>query len=170
MASIPWVEKEKRIREEHPEALDVTWDSVMRGDSDLFARIIGDVVKSSSGGSRPGKRPTLSRDDAFEKFNQLTGQDFSEYDFYTTFNIMCGKRSVRAIASKTGLGKSYVFKLMRQEAYPSYETMERIAKGFKKDPSFFLEYRIGLVTSIIIEFLEDSPETASAWYLKMRRK
>jgi hypothetical protein len=47
--------------------------------------------------------------------------------------------------------------------------MEAIAAAYKKDPAFFLEYRIAFVLLHIDQFLQASPETATAWYVKMKR-
>ena len=170
MPAIPWEEKERRIREKHPDALDVSWDEAIRSDPDLFARIVSDVVKSSSGGSKPGKRPALESSEAFGVFSQMMGEDFSDLPFVEAFNILCEGKSLRGVQAKTGLGHSYIAKLQSGEAQPSYDAMERIAKGFKKDPSYFIEYRIGFINNIIGNFLMASPETSVSWYFKMKGK
>jgi hypothetical protein len=47
--------------------------------------------------------------------------------------------------------------------------MEQIAKAYKKHPSYFLEYRIAKTLVVIDSLLHDSPETATAWYLKFAK-
>jgi transcriptional regulator with XRE-family HTH domain len=170
MATASWEEKEKRIKERHPDALDVSWSRAMQVDPDLFARIVGDVVKSTASGARPGKRPSLEPNDAFAAYSKLAGQDFSDKDFHSSFRALTHGHSIRAVSRKTSLAPSYIFKLLNDKATPSYETMAKIASAFKKDPSYFLEYRVGFVLSTIDTFLCDSPETASAWFLKMKGK
>jgi len=166
---LSWDEKRKRIEDEHPEALEISWSGVMREDPDVFARILGDVIRSSGGSSRPGKRPTLDRGEASAVLLKLLGEDFSEYSFRETFRIMIGKDSMRKVAERTGLALSFVHKLLKSDAQPSYETMSKIAVAYEKEPSFFLEYRIGFVLSIIEDFLTSSPETATSYFQKMRR-
>jgi len=166
---IPWEEKYRRITSQYPEVVDVNWSDLLRQDSDIFARLLGDVLKSGSRGSRPGKRPTLDRAEALQRLARVSDEDFSEFDFHETFRYMTQGFSIRGIAAKTGLGKSYVQRLLQGDAHPSFETMEKIAHAFKKHPSFFIEYRIAKTIVVIDSLLRDSPETATAWYLKFSK-
>lgn len=165
---IPWEVKYKRIIKQYPEVRDLSWARVMREENDIFARLLGDVLKSEGRGSKPGKRPQLDRSEALTRLAKLSGEDFSEYDFHTTFRNLTAGRSIRNVASKTGLGTSYVQRLLNGKADPSFETMERIAEAFRKNPSYFIEYRIAVVLVIINDMFTDSPETATAWYLKLK--
>lgn len=166
---VPWEEKYRRIVAQYPEVVHTNWSELLRNDSDIFAQLLGDVLKSGTRGSKPGKRPTLDRSEALERLAKVTDQDFSEFNFHETFRLMTKGYSVRGIAAKTGLGKSYVQRLLHGEAEPSFATMEQIANGFKKHPSFFLEYRIAKTLVVIDSLLHDSPETATAWYLKFSK-
>jgi transcriptional regulator with XRE-family HTH domain len=166
---IPWEDKYKRIISQYPEVVDVNWSSVMRQDSDVFARLLGDVLKSGSRGSKPGKRPSLDRGEALDRLAKVADEDFSEFDFQDTFRHLSQGLSVRGISAKTGLGKSYVQRLLQGQADPSFATMEQIAKAFKKHPSFFIEYRIAKTLVVIDSLLRDSPETATSWYLKFSK-
>lgn len=170
MSTASWERKKERIQESHPQTLNVQWDQTLQNDSDLWSRIIRDVVKSYSGGSKPGKRPSLSASEAREKYAQLVNEDFSQLEFLDSFRILCGQRSMAAVANKCGLHKSYIHKLFTGKAEPSIETLEKIAAGFRKHPSFFLEYRIHKVNQKISSFLVSHPETATAWYLETRSK
>ena len=168
MPSIPWEEKKKRIQREHPDALDTNWDNIIQKDPDLFARIIGDVVKSSSSGSRPGKRPNLENKEAYAIYSKLAGEDFSDRDFLTSFKALIGDRSLRSVSNKTGLSVTFIHQVLNEQKYPSYETMKKIALGFKKDPSYFMEYRIGYILGAFEKYLTSAPETSASWYLKLR--
>jgi transcriptional regulator with XRE-family HTH domain len=165
---IPWEVKYKRIIKQYPEVSDLNWSRVMREESDIFARLLGDVLKSEGRGSKPGKRPQLDRSEALNRLAKLSGEDFSEYDFATTFRNLTAGRSIRNIAHKTGLGTSYVHRLLSGNADPSFETMEKIAEAFRKNPSYFLEYRIAIILVVLDGMFTDSPETATAWYLKLK--
>jgi transcriptional regulator with XRE-family HTH domain len=61
-----------------------------------------------------------------------------------------------------------VHRLLNGTVQPSLETMEKIAKAFRKDPSYFVEYRVAFVLISIDKYLSDSPETATVWYHKMK--
>ena len=149
---------------------DLNWGNAISSDEEVFVRLLGDVIKSGGRGSKPGKRPTLDRKAAQEQFAQLAAEDFSELTFTDAFRVLCGKRSVRHVASLTDLSKTGVQDLMTGKTQPSFETMEKVAKGFKKHPSYFLEYRIGYVVAVLAQFLEDEPETATTWFLKVGRR
>ena len=166
---IPWEEKHRRILAQYPEVNDVNWSTLLRNDSDIFARLLGDVLKSGSRGSKPGKRPALGRREALERLAKVGDEDFSEFGFTETFTYLAGEASVRGVAAKTGLGKSDVQRLLQGDAEPSYAVMEQIAEAYRKHPSFFLEYRIAHTLVVIDEFLHSSPETATSWYLKFEK-
>jgi DNA-binding phage protein len=141
----------------------------MRQDPDLFARIIGDILKSEGRGSTPGKRPNLNRSEAEDKLNKLAGDDYSEFPFQQAFKILCGSRSIRSVANKTGLSPTKVFRMLDGQHEPDFETMEASASTFRQDPSYFLEYRVGRIQIAITRLLFDSPETATAWYSRIFR-
>jgi len=166
---IPWEQKYKTIVSQYPEIIDISWSALLREESDIFARLVGDVLKSSSKGSKPGKRPQLERSDAIQRLKRLSDEDFSELDFHQSFKHLSAGLSVRAIALKTDLGKSYIQRLLQAEVDPSFETMEKISKAFNKHPSFFLEYRIAKTLVVIDDLLKQSPDTATAWYLKFSK-
>jgi hypothetical protein len=166
---IPWEEKYRRIVSQYPEVVDVNWSELLRSDGDVFARLLGDVLKSGSRGSKPGKRPTLDRREALERLAKVGDEDFSEFGFHETFSYLTQGTSIRGVAAKTGLGKSYVQRLLAQDTDPSFAVMEQIAKAYKKHPSYFLEYRIAKTLVVIDSLLHDSPETATAWYLKFAK-
>lgn len=165
---VPWEVKYKRIVKQYPEVHEVSWSKALREENDIFARLLGDVLKSEGRGSKPGKRPQLDRAEALTRLAKLSGEDFSDTDFHTTFRNLTAGRSLSNIANKTGLGRSYVQRLINGTADPSFETMERIARAFKKNPSYFIEYRIATVIVIIDDMLTESPETATSWYLKLK--
>lgn len=166
---IPWEEKHRRIISQYPDINTVNWSELLRSDGDIFARLLGDVLKSGSRGSKPGKRPTLDRREALDRLAKVADEDFSEFDFRTTFRYLTQGASIRGVAAKTGLGKSYVQRLLNGDSEPSFAVMEQIAKSYRKHPSYFLEYRIANTLILIDEFLRESPETATSWYLKLRQ-
>lgn len=162
--------KYEEITASFPGIQDLNWNNAISSDEEIFVRLLGDVIKSGGRGSKPGKRPTLDRAAAEEQFAQLAAADFSEMPFTDAFRALCGKRSVRHVASLTDLSKTGVQDLMTGRSQPSFNTIEKIAKGFKKHPSYFLEYRIGFVVAALAQFLENEPEVATTWFLKVGRR
>lgn len=168
MSKQSWETKEEKIKTTYPEVLDVDWSSVFSKDPDAFTKLLGEVVKSEGRGSKPGKRPQLKRPEAEIKLAKISASDFSEHDFYTTFKNMCGDRSLMHIATKTGLSKSYVQRLLNRSNNPSLEAMEQIARAFGREPSYFIEYRNAHILGMLNAFLTSSPETSAAWYMRLK--
>jgi DNA-binding phage protein len=162
-----WEKKYNEIKEQYPDVLTEDWNTLLRRDSDIFAKLLGDVLKFKGKKSVPGKRPNLTRDEAERRLLRMADEDFANAEFKEAFRALSANRSLRNIAAKTGLGKSYVHRLLNGEQSPSFGTMEEIAKAFNKHPSYFLEYRIAKVVVVVERFLSATPEAASGWYLKV---
>lgn len=165
-----WQEKYRELSQKFPEIENVDWGIAFRRDPSLFTSILNDLIKAEGRGSLPGKRPQLPQAEALDQLKKITQSDFSHYDFYTTFDALVGNRSVRSVSNKTGLGKSFIYQLLKRERIPSFEAMEKIAKGFKKDPSFFLEYRNAIILAHLDSFLFESPEISVTWFLKINKE
>jgi transcriptional regulator with XRE-family HTH domain len=159
-----WDEKFEEVSKEFPLIKTFNWDTAVMSDTDLFTTLLSDVIKSGRKVKKPGKRPNLSRKDAEEKLSQLAAEDFSELEFKDAFIALSAQRSIRHVASKTGLDRNIVYGLLNGTRLPLFREMEQIAESFGKDPSFFLEYRVGYVLSKMNKFLFSSPETAAYWY------
>lgn len=164
-----WEDNYQQIKNQFPSVEHISWGRVLDVDSDAFVQVLGDVIKAEGKRSRPGKRPTLSRPVAEAELSKLSGTSYSELDFLRAFKALTHGRSVRGIAGKVDIKQTTVHKLLHGQP-PTFEQMEKIAIAYKKDPSYFLEYRIAYVLLTVDKFLMDSPETATAWYLKMKAK
>jgi len=161
-----WESNYSKIKQAFPSTGE-GWDSSVNLDLDAFASVLGDVIKAEGKRSRPGKRPSLSRAAAEDEYIKISGGSYSEVEFTRAFRALTHGRSVRGIANKVDIGQTVIHRLLHG-GQPTFEHMEKIAKAYKKDPSYFLEYRIAYSLMAIEKFLMDSPETATVWYLKMR--
>lgn len=164
-----WEERRTKIKAQFPSTDLISWGKALQNDNEVFALVLGDLIKAEGKRSRPGKRPSLSRPLAEAELLRLAGEDYSSAPFLRTFRALTFGRSVRGIANKTGLGQTTVQRLLHG-AEPSFSHMEKIAAAYKKHPSYFLEYRIAYVGMVIDGYLREHPETATVWYLKMRGK
>lgn len=165
---IPWGERSKLIQKHFPRTAELDWFEVFYEDPAVLGRIINDIIKlDGERTGKPGKRPTLDLDIAEEKLRQLCGEDYTSLEFKDAFRVLCGKLSIRGVANKTGLDKSYVHRLLSGNAVPTVEAIEAIAKAFKKHPSYFVEYRIGYIVAVIANKLEQIPETSIHFYKKL---
>jgi hypothetical protein len=162
-----WEDNLKKVREQYPTLRDASWMQVLREDQDVFSDMLGDVLKTRGKRSKPGKRPVLDRNVAVEEFEKISGQSFSDLPFHRAFQALTFGRSIRNIASKTGLQKDHVHRLLKGTVSPSFDAMEKVAAAFSKDPSYFVEYRVNYVLLMIGNYLTQNPETASVWYKRM---
>lgn len=164
-----WQANFERIKEVYPD-VNFDWNKSLGFESDVFVDLLSDVIKAEGKRSKPGKRPSLSRQVAESELARLSGEDYSEYEFQKAFQILTRGKSVRGIAHKVGIDKSQVHRLLTGAAKPSFEAMEKIAAAYKKHPSFFVEYRTYIVLMLIEQFMKGSPETATAWYVALKRR
>jgi len=77
--------------------------------------------------------------------------------------------SVRGVAAKTFISKTRVDRLMRGLEPPEVEDMRLVAKAYKKDPSFFLEFRAEYVLAALARKLATDPDLAAVVYRRLVR-
>jgi len=164
----PWVERARTIKDKYPTSATLDWYEIFTDDPAILGNLINDILKlDQSRAGKPGKRPSLAEASTAEKMKKIQETDYTEHEFLQAFKNLCGERSVRAIAAKTGLDKSYVHRLMSGTAIPNSETMSGIAVSFGKHPSYFLEHRINYILGVIEGKLIDSPESSVVFYNKI---
>lgn len=165
-----WEENLRKAKEQYPSISSLDWSRALGHDPDVFAHVLGDVIRAEGKRSRPGKRPALERSLAESEYAKISGSSYSEVAFKDAFKALTHGRSLRNIAHKCGLQKDHVHRLLRGDVAPTFEVMEKVAQAFRKDPSYFVEYRVNYVLFVIERYLSDSPETATVWYTKMKGK
>jgi len=162
-----WAERAKEIMATFPSIELLNWDKVFELDPVIAGRIINDIIKIGGPSTgRPGKRASLTEQEASSRYRQIIGEDFSYSPFQDAFKDLCGKRSLSTVANLTGLDRNAVYRLIKGKE-PSVDQMEEIAKGFKKSPSYFLEYRVMFVTAFVYEHLMGFPESSVVFYNKL---
>lgn len=165
---IPWTERAVAIRQEFPLSTELNWHKIFTEDPAILGIIINDILKlDQSRSGKPGKRPSLEEDSTSDRLKKIQNIDHTEKSFPEALKDLCDGRSIRAISAKTGLDKSYVHRLLSGNAVPSAETMISIAESFDKDPSYFLEYRINCILSILENRLIAAPESSVVFYNKV---
>lgn len=165
---VPWDKRVEMIHKQFPSVARLDWMKVFREDPTVLGRLINDILKvDAAQPGKPGKRPAVVSGEGHNRLRQLAGDDFSSYPFTEAFKILCGERSIRAVAAKTGLDRNLVHRLMNG-ADPSVQTMEQIAKAFKKEPGYFAEYRLAYLFAVMFYKLEHIPETTVGFYRKVK--
>ena len=163
----PWKERYALIQEHFPRAVRYDWRTSLR-DTDLWARIWRDIyeadLRAGDGGLVEDNKKSR------ERLRQLMGADFSLEPFNVAFKALIGSRSVRHVATKCGLTPNMVFRLQQGERKVDLDIIEKVAKGFGKDPSYFMEYRIAYVMGALGDQLEMLPEASVDLYRKLQKK
>lgn len=166
----PWEERYRMVEEQFPSVAKLDWNKVFAADPVIFGRIINDIIKAdTSTPGKAGKRPSLDTEVADAGWTRLRNEDYAVEPFVQVFNKMKEHRSISTLANKTGLNRSYVFKLLHGEVNPSVYDMQQIAKAFGKLPSFFYEYRVAYLCSLICTQMDKHPEASIVYYTKTQK-
>lgn len=168
-----WEIRYQKIKEHYPSVASLRWTGALDYDPEVFTQVMGDLLKAEGKRSRPGKRPTLSRQLAEEELAKLSIADFSEFEFPQAFQALISAlpkevQTYRSLANKTGCNKDYLVKYLKGTLAPRFLDMENIAAAFNKDPSYFLEYRIAYVLMMVDRYLTNNPEIATVWHMKFK--
>lgn len=165
---MPWANRYREIKRVFPSVENLDWSKVFRSDPAIMGRIINDVLKiDQAQAGRPGKRPALDVERAEKKLRKLRGEDYTILPFVEAVQVARGNKSIRSLAFYSDLPKSTVHRLLDGTSTPTLEQMEAIAKGLKKDPSFFIEYRVAYVLAGLTAMMGQAPESTIVHYEKL---
>lgn len=169
LGKVPWEDRLALIHEEFPSTVRLEWEQAFQ-DIELFGRIIRDLLKTDlSEPGRSGPRPSLDRKAAEVRLRQMRGQDFTELPFPQALRVLANGRSHRHLASKVGLDRNMVQKLLAGKREPDIPIMEQVAKSFGKDPSYFLEYRVAYVLGALGAQMAKAPEMTVDLFYRLSR-
>lgn len=164
-----WDERFELINRVYPSTAKLDWAEVFKQDPQVMARVISDIAKLENASTgRPGKRPTVSPDDAAQYLRRYENDDYTILNFQDAFNLLKGDRSIRHLASKCGLTSTMTQRLLDGRAKPNSEIIEKVARAFKKHPSYFVEHRVGYIAAVMAERFESVPEASIVPYMKLR--
>lgn len=179
LESLPWDERATLIRRTFsseslvaattPET-ELAWQKVFYREPELMGRILRDILKQEQAiPGRPGPRPGLDVARAEPLVDGWMGRDpkvrpYSVLPFHQAFQLLVEGRSIRSVANTVGLPRNTVHRLIRGQVSPTSDMMLRVAHAYKKNPSFFLEWRIGVISAAIIQALTNQPERSVKSY------
>lgn len=165
---VPWEDRAERIRKRFPTVDVLDWEDALARDVDLFGRIIRDILKLEQAvPGRPGPRPSLDVFAATRRMQHFWGNDFSLEPFPEALKLLAGQRSIRNLAHRVKLRKSYMNMLLNGQVEPDGFVMRLCAEAFDKHPSYFLEWRILYVVAAVVRRLEWSPEASVSLFRKL---
>lgn len=163
-----WADRKKIVNEQFPDWDKLDWVDAF-SDIELFGRIIRDILKlDQSEPGRSGPRPVLDRRAAEHRLRQFQRVDYSELPFKEALAVLAGGRSVRHLEAKTGVNRNTIQRLLAGTKEPSLYLMEELARGFGKEPSYFLEYRTAFILAALESRMLASPEIVGDLYNKLR--
>lgn len=163
-----WDDRRKLIKLHFPTVDSLDWKTAFDNDIDTFAWVIRDILKADNAEpSRSGPKPAVDLKSGAARLRQLMGEDYSDLPFDEAFQILAGPRSLSALAAKTGISRSQVRRLLTGERLPTAYEMGQVAKAFKKEPGYFLEYRNEVILTALAEKLDSNSEVSVKFYRQL---
>lgn len=157
------------IKAQFPSIDNLDWERAFREDTTLYGRVWRDILKfDQAGEGRPGPRPALDQERAFKRYLQLTDDDFTMLPFREAVRSLSNNMSVRKLAELTGLDRNLIQRLLSGHDEPDAYEIEIMASAFGRRPSYFLEYRIGFILSMVHSHMMKFPESSVGPFLKVR--
>lgn len=151
---MPWEKRQAMIEALFPSIQNLDLLQVFRQDPAVMGKIVNDIIKHDQAEpGRPGKRPSLNVKAAEDSLRRYQGEDYNILPFQEAFRKLKGTRSIRHMAHTCDLTSTMVQRLLDGRAEPSIEIMEKVAKGTKKRPSYFQEYRMAFILASLVTCL-----------------
>jgi transcriptional regulator with XRE-family HTH domain len=165
---VPWQRRVKLVEEIFPSTTKLDWNRAF-SDIDLLGRVLRDILKvDQTEPGRSGPRPVLDRARATARLRQFMGKDYTELSFPDALRVLANGRSVRGIAAKTGLDVTMVQRLLTGGRFVDVPIMEQVALAYKKDPSYFMEFRVMYILAALADRMDMMPEMTVDLYKRIR--
>lgn len=171
-----WDERYRRIQAQFPSCRpDFSWYDSLESPQ-LLGRLLHDLA--NIGWERPtrrGQRSRLDPDEGMERIAALfeggpklsaleaeVSGDATTLPFHEAFAELAAERQLTITAiSRLGaitMSRTEVHRLIRGERAPTGYDMEQVAAAFDKEPTYFHEYRVGMLTEAFLSHLHADPE------------
>lgn len=162
---VPWRERYEVIQRQFPSVASLDWERVFKTDPTIMGNILNDIIKVEvAPKGRPGKRPALDKEQAREVLSRYRSEDYTLLPFSKAVNRLKDTASVRQFARKVSMSPTYAYKLMMGYKEPSIEDMQLVARAYGKEPSYFYEYRVAFVATLMAERMDYAPESSIIYY------
>jgi transcriptional regulator with XRE-family HTH domain len=164
---LSWDERVALIYDHFPGCKNPNWNAIL-ADMDTLGEVVRDILRLEQ--ATPGKsgpRPSPDVTEGMKSIRKLNGDDHSVLRFHEAFKVLAGNRSERHLATKIGLSRTQIQRLLHGECDPSPQEISQIAKAFGKEPSYFLEFRTAFIMAALGARLEMAPEATIGLYRKV---
>jgi len=166
---VPWDDRLKLIEQQFPGAVNAEWNVVLR-DPDVLGRLLRDILKVDQiEPGRAGPRPNLNYERGMQTWREITGQDFSELPFAQALRLLARGQSYTAIARKTKISRSRVYRLLQGWEPPTVDDLRTCAAAYNKKAAYFAEYRAEFILAAIAARLSKETEMTIAVYVNLMR-
>lgn len=174
---VPWATRVALIQKQFPSVAELDWHDVLQVENDgeqdipigIFLRLLRIIFVVDQNQGKDGNRSALDYDKFKKTWQQVAGRDYSELPFRQAFQILSKGDSHRVIMRKTGITRSRVQRLLAGEELPSVDDMRDVAKAYKKDPSYFHEYRSEYIMAAIAHKLNAEPDQTVVLFRQLVR-
>lgn len=169
-----WKRKNRRVSlDERRELVEDRFPCVKLDGEEIFARddVLFAVLRSIYTIGEVTGRSELSWEDAIRVHRELGGDEYTELPFGQAFERLAKARqnSMSAVARKTGIPKTKVFRLMREQDKPEVHEIVTVASAYNKLPEYFLEYRVEyIVATVTSRLMQMAPETTYGIFRKVQ--
>lgn len=146
-------------------------------DVEVFGRMIGSILQADATppGTR-GRRAPLDMAAAAERLRQLLRGEHTTERFADALRLLSGWQPGRngsapagaitltALARRVGISRSRLHRLLHGEDEPTVAECESAAAGFRKHPSYFVEWRTQYVMDRFADRLREMPDVSIDLY------
>lgn len=142
--------------------------------TDVLHAMLGDIYivttydnLKKAGNGRDGRRTMPSNANLPDLWDMITPR-YSQHPFGLAVKELIGERSLRQFAGKVPMDHRELSRMIRGASSVTPYVMEQIAKAANVQPSFFLEYRIGYVQTMLAEVMAAKPNLSVQVFRRLR--
>jgi hypothetical protein len=158
---IDWVERSGVIRHHFPSVDLLDWSKVFSMDPQFMGQLVNDIIKSEGAiPGKPGKRPGVDPAEAHSLYRELANDSYTNEPFPTAFRTLSGSRSIRHLAATLGINRNLVYSIQTKDYIPPVQVIAQVARGFRKQPEYFLEYRIQAILAFFHNYMTENPDAS----------
>lgn len=134
----------------------------------LLAAVVQDAVKVAAPQTR-GTRTMPGVEESTALVADLRGE-WSTDTFTVAFDQLCGSQSAKGVSARTGLHPQKIIRLRKPRGHPSHldptlAEMAAIAAGYRINPMYFAEYRLGMLVAMVANTI--TPEQTAIYLRRM---
>ena len=130
---------------------------------DIYDKVV-DEEEKEAGVRRMGRRPARPSVSLEQVYRKVLPPPPSLEPFPVALRNLMGDKSLRAFAPKVPMHVATLSRMMRGQAEPDLQMLERIAAAAKVHPSYFMEWRALYVGQLISSVFSDRPNLSISAY------